>query len=236
MTKPRETRGREVKQRVAALLEAEDLELAMQGLRELPRQRVLRSLLASLCEETETRKWRAVSAMGLLAADLARENVEEARELMRRLMWNLNDESGSSGWGAPEAMAEIMAADEGLAEEYVHMLVSYLREDGNYLENPLLQRGLLWGIGRLAEVRPALVRKHGAATHLMPFLNSSDRVVQGLAAWCAGILEVQEARSELESLVDEETEILLYKGHDLQRFRTGQLARDALERLDEGSY
>ena len=235
MAKPRGTFGREVKQRVAALLEADDPKLAMQGLRELPRQRVLRSLLASLCEEAETRKWRAVSAMGLLVADLARANVEEARELMRRLMWSLNDESGSSGWGAPEAMAEIMAAHEGLADEYVHMLVSYMREDGNYLENPLLQRGLLWGIGRLAEVRPALVRKHDAAAYLMPFLDSSDRVVQGLAAWCAGILEVQEARSGLESLVDEETEILLYKDHDLRGFRMGQLAKEALERLDEES-
>jgi len=75
-----------------------------------------------------------------------------------------------------------------------------MREDGNYLENPLLQRGLLRGIGRLAEVRPALVHEHDTAAYLIPFLNSSDRVVQGLAAWCAGILEVQEARSGLESL------------------------------------
>jgi hypothetical protein len=236
MAKPREPSGREVRQRVAALLEADDLQLALQELRKLPRQRVLRSLLASLCEEGETRKWRAVSVMGLLVADLARENVEEARELMRRLMWSLNDESGSSGWGAPEALAEIMSAHEGLAEEYVHMLVSYMREDGNYLENPLLQRGLLWGIGRLAEVRPALVQKHDAATHLMPFLRSSDPVVQGLAAWCAGILEVQEARSRLESLADEETEILLYKDHDLRRFRAGELAKEALERLDRRTH
>jgi len=236
MAKPSETFGREVKQRVAALLEADDLQAAMQSLRELPRQRVLHSLLASLCEEAEKRKWRAVSAMGVLVADLARENIEEARELMRRLMWSLNEESGSSGWGAPEAMAEIMAVHEGLAEEYAHMLVSYMREDGNFLENPLLQRGLLWGIGRLAEVRPALMHKHDADAYMVPFLNSSDRMVQGLAAWCAGILEVEEARSVLESLVDEEAEILLYKNHELRRFPTGRLAKEALERLGEGRY
>jgi hypothetical protein len=115
------------------------------------------------------------------------------------------------------------------------MLVSYMREDGNFLENPLLQRGLLWGLGRLAEVRPALVRKYDAEAYLVPFLNSSDRMVQGLAAWCAGILEVEEARPALESLVDEEAETLLYRNHDLRRFPTGQLAKEALERLDEGS-
>lgn len=148
-------------------------------------------------------------------------------------MWSLNEESGSSGWGAPEAMAEIMSAHEGLAEEYAHMLVSYMREDGNYIENPLLQRGLLQGVGRLSGARPALMKKQGADVHLLPFLQSSDRVVQGLAAWCAGILGVRQARSGIESLVDDRTEILLYMGHELHRVRVGELAREALERLGE---
>jgi len=37
---------------------------------------------------------------------------------MRRLMWNLNDESGGIGWGNPEAMGEILACHEALANEY----------------------------------------------------------------------------------------------------------------------
>ena len=74
---------------------------------------------------------------------------------MRRLMWNLNDESGGIGWRArPEAMGEIVARSERLADEYGHILISYLDPDGNYLEHPLLQRGLLWGIGRFAHARP----------------------------------------------------------------------------------
>jgi hypothetical protein len=169
--------------------------------------------------------------MGLLTAELAREDMEEARELIRRLMWTLNEESGSSGWGAPEAMAEIMAVHEGLAAEYAHMLVSYMREDGNYLENPFLQRDLLRGIGRLSGARPELMKKHGADLHLPPFLGSTDRVVQGLAAWCAGIMEVEEARPGLEALVNEETEIVLYMGHGLVRRPAGDLAREALDKL-----
>ena len=232
MTKPRETFGREIKRRVAALLEAEDFELAMQGLRELPCQRVLRSLLASLCEEANKRKWRAVSAMGLLAGDLAKEDLEEARGLMRRLMWALNEESGSSGWGAPEAMAEILALHGGLAEEYAHMLVSYMREDGNYLESPFLQRDLLRGVGRLSGARPELMKKLGADVHLLPFLESSDRIVQGLAAWCAGILGIGEARPGLEALVDARTEIPLYRGYTLMKRPAGDLAREALHRIE----
>lgn len=233
MTKTRQHTRREIKQKLSALLDADDLHLALDRLRELPRQRAVHSLLASLCEEDENRKWRAVSAVGLLTAELAGRDLEAARELMRRLMWSLNEESGSSGWGAPEAMAEIMASHEGLAEEYAHMLVSYMREDGNYLEDPGLQRGLLWGICRLAEARPDLMRKHGADAHLLPFLESNDPVVRGLAAWCAGILDVHQARPQLESLAEEETKIMLFFDKRLSEFRVGHLAEKALRRLDK---
>ncbi|MGW8321207.1 MAG: DVU0298 family protein [Thermodesulfobacteriota bacterium] len=236
MTKPRATSGREIRQRVSVLLDAGDLHPALHELRKWPHRRVLRALLASLSEGDEERKGRAVSVLGLLTAEIAREDMGEARELMRRLMWSLNEESGSSGWGAPEAMAEIMAVHEGLAEEYAHMLVSYMREDGNYLENPLLQRDLLRGIGRLSRARPDLMKGHGADLHLLGFLESSDRVVQGLAAWCAGILEVDEARPGLEALVNEETEIVFYTGHGLTKRPLGDLAREALERIDEKGH
>jgi len=231
MTKPRATTGREIRQRLSALLEADDFHPSLHELREWPRQRVLHALLGFLCGGDGKRKGRAVSVMGLLTAELAGGNMEEARELMRRLMWSLNEESGNSGWGAPEAMAEIMAVHEGLAEEYAHMLVSYMREDGNYLENPFLQRDLLRGVGRLSGARPELMKKHGIDLHLLTFLDSPDRVVQGLAAWCAGILEVDEARPGLESLVDEETEIVLYGGQGLVKHPVGLLARKALDRL-----
>jgi hypothetical protein len=231
MENVREHTGREIKQRLSALLEAEDFRCALRDIRAMPPRRVIRSLFSSLCEQDEKRKWRAVSAIGQLVADLAGQDMEEARELMRRLMWSLNDESGSSGWGAPETMAEIMAAHEGLAKEYAHMLVSYMREDGNYLENPGLQRGLLWGIGRLAEARPDLLRRHGVDVHLLPFLESNDRVVRGLAAWCAGILGVQEARSRLATLTGEDTEITLYVDDRLVRRPAGHLAREALARI-----
>ncbi len=233
MGKQREATARETRQRLSALLDTDDLHLALDTLRNLPLRRVIRALMACLCEQDEERKWRAVSLLGPLAADLAERDMAEARDLMRRLMWSLNDESGSIGWGAPEAMAEIMIAHERLAEEYAHMLVSYMREDGNYLEHPLLQRGLLQGIGRLSTARPGLMKKHKAGDPLLPFLEAGDRVVQGLAAWCAGILEVGRAKPLLESLVNEKTEIPLYVNSCLVKRPAGHLAREALDRLGE---
>jgi len=104
--------------------------------------------------------------MGAVVANLAEQDMESARVIMRRLMWSLNDESGGIGWGAPEAMGEIIASHDGLAKEYVSVLISYVWKEGNFLEYEPLQRGAVWGVGRVAQVRPELAQDAGP--HLLP--------------------------------------------------------------------
>jgi len=53
--------------------------------------------------------------MGRVVSSLAEKDMESARVVMRRLMWNLNEESGGIGWGCPEAMGETMARSAPLA-------------------------------------------------------------------------------------------------------------------------
>jgi len=156
--------------------------------------------------------------------------LEAARVIVRRLMWNLNDESGGIGWGSPEAMGEILAAHNGLAHEYAHILLSYAREDGNYLEHEGLQRGLLWGIGRLSEKRPELVR--GDAELLLPYLESPDGVIRGLSARIMGLLRVKEAQTLLRKLTDDESALVIMVGNDLTSVRVNELAEEALRSIE----
>jgi hypothetical protein len=107
--------------------------------------------------------------------------MEAARVVMRRLMWTLNDESGGIGWGAPEAMGEITARHAALADEFACILVSYIRPDCNFLEHPILQRGVLWGLGRLAHARPAAAAE--AVPFVASFCDSADPHHRGHAAW-----------------------------------------------------
>ncbi len=97
-------------------------------------------------------------------------------------MWTLNDESGGIGWGAPEAMAEAMACHPRLAEEYVRILLSYIREDGNFLEYEPLRRGALWGIGRLAHIYPEMLIELDAAEYIRPYLEDDDESSGELSA------------------------------------------------------
>ena len=163
--------------------------------------------------------------------ELASRDLESARVVMRTLMWNLTEECGGIAWGVPEAMAEIMARHETLAREYVQILVSYMREDGNFLEYEPLQRGLIWGIGRLAQVERELLVAHHAGRYLLPYLESDDAAVRGLAAWASGLLGTREASTKLEALVEDHEELRLYLDRELVTSSVGELAAQALREI-----
>ena len=192
-----------------------------------------------ICRDALSLRWWAITCMGAQIARLAEENMEEARIMMRRFLWSLNDESGGIGWGAPESMAaEVMCNHAALAEEYVHMLISYMREDGdelhqdgNYIEHPLLQRGLLWAVARLAECKPELLLTRGADKDVLPYLDSSDAEVRGLAALACGRLGIAEAKDGLYRLCQETTTFPLYHAGTLTQVRLNELAQKALKTL-----
>jgi hypothetical protein len=225
--------GRAIKRRVLDLLKSRDFDDALDELYRLPASRVISPLFSFLYNSDEEIKWAAVSAMGAVVAKVADEDLEAARIIMRRLMWNLNDESGGIGWGSPEVMGEILANHQKLATEFVHMLLSYTRTDGNFLENERLQRGLLWGIGRLSQSRPELV-KH-AIPYLIPYLTSQDASVRGIAAWVMGLLDAEEASPALVPLKKDEATLQLYIDRQIVECEVGRLAEEALERLSSRS-
>lgn len=161
------------------LLSREDFEKGLNEILQIPARQVINPLFSFLYNSNESVKQKAVTAMGAVVSSLAENDIESARVIMRRLMWNLNDESGGIGWGSPEAMGEIMAQSKQMAEEYHSILISYIREDGNYIEHEILQRGVLWGLARLADVRPDLVRD--AAPFLHPYMESDDPILRELA-------------------------------------------------------
>lgn len=223
--------GIQEKRRISKLLGSSDIEAVISELRQLPASRVINPLIGALCSNDETVRWHAVTALGPIVAVLADRDLEGARVVMRRFMWSLNDESGGIGWGAPEAMGEIMACHDGLAQEYGHILVAYMREDGFFLELEMLQRGLMWGLGRLAQVHPSLLRKKNAVPYLLPYLDSSDTAVRGLAARALGLLRAKEAIPGLQQLLSDTGQVRLYIKHAFIDETVGSLAEKALANI-----
>ncbi len=221
-----QTSSRQLKKKIQKLLLQKIFESGLAEIGRMPARKAINPLFSFLSSLDEFLKWRTVTAMGEVVARLAELDMESSRVIMRRYMWNLNDESGGIGWGCPEAMGEIMARNENLAQEFWCILISYIRPDGNFLEHEALQRGVLWGVGRLAHARPLLLED--SADYLHPYMQSADPYLRGLAAWAAGALRNKNAAAMLNQLKDDGAELNVYLDGHIIRHSVGELATKAL--------
>jgi hypothetical protein len=217
---------RQLKVRIEKLLRADRIETALEALRQIPGRQAVNPLFSFFYSGDEQLRWRAVTAMGTVVSQLADHDLESARVVMRRLMWNLNDESGGIGWGSPEAMGEISAVHARLADEFACILISYVNPAGNFLEHERLQRGSLWGVGRLAHARPMLAKP--ALPFLPAFYQSSDPYLRGTAVWATGPILDDTVRPLLSLRLNDPGLLRLYRGQRMTAARVGELAEEAL--------
>jgi hypothetical protein len=224
-----------LKQELSDILRLKDTREIVNLLQGYDERHILNFLFSALCHQEEIVRWHAVSAFGWVVDRIAGRDMESARIVMRRLLWSLNDESGGIGWGAPEAMAEVMVQNEALFREYAHMLLSYMREDGpdlfqdgNYLELPQLQRGVVWGVGRLAEKYGDLLMEKGVVDDLLPYLRSPDAPVRGITAWALGILRARSAKESMQHLLNDNGFVHLYHQGEIVETTVSKVVRQSL--------
>ncbi len=227
---------RQLKKTITSILQKSSLDEIRQDLKPCQDHRLLNPLFSSLCHPDEIVRWHAVCIFGWLVPALTDNDLEAGRIVMRRFLWSLNDESGGIGWGCPEAMAEIMCHSSVLRQEYLHMLISYMQEDGealfqdgNYLELPLLQRGLLWGIGRLCQDHRQEMIQQQIIPEISAYLESSDLYVVGLAIWCLGLLGLDRQLEErIKSFQQCDEQLTLFLNHQLQSITIAELVQNSL--------
>ena len=157
----------------------------------------VRSLQSLLYDEDELVRWRAVEALGLVAAARARSGLEPVRELLRRTLWLMNDESGGLLWHGPQVIGAVLANVPSLCGEFAPIVASFLEEDP-------FRVGARWALWRLAEVRPDLPA--GVAVALTASLADRDPAVRGHAA-----LALLAARGDdLEALARDEAPLAVF--------------------------
>jgi hypothetical protein len=111
--------------------------------------------------------------MGRVAAGMGREDPEPVRELVRRTLWLMNDESGGLLWNGPQVIGAVLAYVPALRGELASVLASFLEEEP-------FRVGTRWGLWRLSLAAPEAVRRMGA--DLAPSLADPDPAVRGHAA------------------------------------------------------
>ncbi len=230
-----------IKKEILSLLNKSPSDRLIQKLGSYEPKNLIGPLFSALCSPSENVRWNAVHAFAYAVPQLAKLNLENARIVMRRFLWSLNDESGGIGWGAPEAMAMIMCQDRILRREYLHMLISYMRgdgeeefQDGNYLELPMLQRGLLWGIGQLLKEHNEEMVSRGIGADLITYLDSDDYYVVGLAMRALALLPASPELPAMEPFLHSKKILALYENGVMVNIQLSDLARKLTQKQGRG--
>ena len=129
-------------------------------------------------------KWQAAWSLGVAVPIVADQSMEEARTILRRLLWSMNEESGNLGWGIPEAMGCILANQPQLAQEFSRILFSYIYETGredNYVDHAPLRCGAYWGAGYLVLHSPQYAQV--GIPKFASGLQDADKQAQTHALW-----------------------------------------------------
>ncbi len=134
----------EMRKAAIAALEENDFETVMTLARQ---NRKLLSILVRLAYNKETIVgWRAILAVGHVAALYVRNNYDFLRETIRKLLWSLSDESGGIGWSAPEILGEIVRADPKKMADVLPLIAEIYT-----IEEKIFRPGVLYALKRIAE-------------------------------------------------------------------------------------
>jgi HEAT repeat protein len=189
------------------------------------RKRVLGKLVTSTYDADPRISWRAVEALGLAASRVAEQDPEHIRQLLRQLLWLINDESGGICWRAPEAMAEILWHRPTLFADYIPIVTSLIV---NLAEEDLehFRVGTLWAIGRLAVA---------GADHILDLIPSVTLAledlnpqVRGMAVWCLHEIGRADLLADRPDLAADEGALDLYEDGSLKRTTVSELLRRTL--------
>ncbi len=223
------------KKAVLKILETERLESLEKAFKPYPPNKIISYVIGAFLHPEKEVAWKAVLAFGKLTSQIAKQDLERARILIRRLMWMLNEESGSMPWKVPEAFAEALYQCEILKKEYLNIFCSYIWKEGNYLEFPLIQREVIWGIARLASKYREELYQLKTPWYIYEHLDSPDEGVRFLVIWCLTKLvpfpstfEVSEAkiRKVLKELLQKKYQYFLFDGQKLGWKTSLELAQE----------
>ena len=207
---------RQLREKIVPLLQAGDFP----GLTNLAGQEsgVAAILMQFLYDPTTLLYWRAMEGLGFVAGA----HPEQVRKLINRLLYLLNEDSGSNGWGAAAALGEIGRGRIDLVKEIIPMFVGFLEE-------PFSREPMLWGVGRLAEEHADLLDE--VLPEIVPFLTRGEPQLRALAAWGLGKARYRPAAGAIQALTGDEHPVELYDRGRLLETTVGQAAREALASL-----
>lgn len=180
---------------------------------------LFRTLISLAYDKQTVLSWRAIEALGVAAREMLKVNPEKVRNLAQRLLWMLRDESGNNPWSAPDMLGEIVRNCPEEFSDIVPMIASFHEEE-------ILHQGVLRAMVRIGDLWPDLVKEQ--AQLVLTYLGHDDPVVRAYAIQLAGILSRDDLREAVMTLLQDETEVLLYADGEFGPHLLRALASEAI--------
>jgi hypothetical protein len=197
-----------LKDKIRTALEANDLGSVAALAKD--NRKVLNQLIRMAYDKETLVGWRAIKAFGLAAKELVTTDYEYLREMVRKLLWSLNDESGGIGWSAPEILGEIVSADPDRFRDIIPLIAEVYG-----IEEVIFRPGVMYALNRIAEAKAELVLHHKDL--LVRALSDGDPLVRAYALKLVekmkGLLsrdELSEINKLAKSLSEDASEVWIY--------------------------
>jgi hypothetical protein len=166
-----------------------------------------RVLFSLALDEDHLISWRAIEFIGRLAGREAEGQLENMRDMIRRLLWLMNDESGGLGWHSPEMIGEILMNVPSLIDEYGRLLLAYLREEP-------FENGVHEAIARISELRPDLYID--SAEELVKSLEATQASTRYYAAAALWSIDPESQQKNLARMLGDPGNVEIYDFHSGQ--------------------
>lgn len=187
---------------------------------------VIRHIISLAYDKEDVITWRAIEAMGIVARALSGTRVDILRDTIRRLLWSMGEESGGIGWSAAEMLGEIIRSDPEQFSDIIPIVWSFREED-------MFRAGIVWAMGRIAQVRPDLV--DFIKDDICSMLSDKNPAVRGYAVCVFGILGADKVLDDLRKLLGDRASLSFYENGELTERTVAAIVEGILNSINKNS-
>ncbi len=217
---PKRRKKKADKKTISALMIARDidglLDFAFDDLR------TLRFMQRMLYDPVEDNRWLYAWTIGQVCRRLSTRQPGKVSDLLHRLYEACTD-SAATHWGLLETVGSIIAARTDIFGGFARHMYMFRGAPSNRVI-------VLWSLGTIAAVNPAIIRSTPFYS-LFTFISHSDSFTRGHAVRLFGNIQATEVKGEIEKLIDDEAGVTVYEEGQPIHTTVGQLAREALAKI-----
>jgi hypothetical protein len=170
----------------------------LDGRKDYSRSELTHALLMLISDADELVRQKACWELGKV---VARTKAPKIDDLLRRLLWRLNPESGDNPVGVPEALGEIGNRTPQQIEGFVPAMLQYLEDEE-------LQPGLLQAAGRIGQNLPRALEEH--ISKIAAYLDSEVASISGNALLALVRIGGDSSKARLHNMREDTREIKLF--------------------------